>query len=221
MTPAPSRAWDWTKDRSSLWLSPAEESYHLVERWSQAGFRRLLDLGCGRGRHTLQFARRGFAVSAVDLSPVGVAELRDRAAAEGLELDVRVADMMALPFGDGAFDCLLAYHVISHSDTAGVHRALDEVRRVLREGGEFFLTLCSKEAWSFKEAGYPRIDENSVRKVEEGPENGVPHFYADAEAVAKLFAPDELLGVRHVQELVVAGAPCVSWHYFIHGRRRQ
>jgi ubiquinone/menaquinone biosynthesis C-methylase UbiE len=54
--------------------------------------------------------------------------------------------MKELPYKDESFDCILAYHVISHTDTQGIKRILKELNRVLRKSGEFFITLCSKKA---------------------------------------------------------------------------
>ena len=39
---------------------------------------------------------------------------------------------------------------------------VSELKRVLRSGGEFYITLCSKKMWSFKEAVFPMVDENTV-----------------------------------------------------------
>lgn len=51
----------------------------------------VLDVGAGQGRNALFLARRGFAVDAIDPSPVAVEQLAGRAGAAGLELRARVA----------------------------------------------------------------------------------------------------------------------------------
>ncbi|HEV3470845.1 MAG TPA: methyltransferase domain-containing protein [Pyrinomonadaceae bacterium] len=58
-----------------------------------AGGRRALDLACGAGRHALFLAARGFRVTAVDASRVGVELMRERARERGLDVDARVADL--------------------------------------------------------------------------------------------------------------------------------
>ncbi len=52
-----------------------------------------LDLACGAGRHALYLARGGWNVTAVDSSPVGIGILRERAAAAGVVIDARIADL--------------------------------------------------------------------------------------------------------------------------------
>lgn len=63
-----SKAWDWEKNQSDYWLIPCVESPYLAERWQGKGFLRFLDLGCGLGRHAVYMAKKGFEVTAADLS---------------------------------------------------------------------------------------------------------------------------------------------------------
>ena len=50
---AVSKAWEWNKETSSIWLQPSEESYYIAQRWKDKGFKRVLDFGCGLGRHSI------------------------------------------------------------------------------------------------------------------------------------------------------------------------
>lgn len=63
---------------------------------------RVLDIGCGAGRHALWLQNRGFSVTAIDVSPtaIEVAKLR------GVR-DTRVMDARALDFPPGAFDTVI------------------------------------------------------------------------------------------------------------------
>jgi SAM-dependent methyltransferase len=217
--PIESKAWDWKRNNSERWDEPSEISYYLVQRWKEKGFRRFLDLGCGPGRHSMQFARAGFDVTAFDLSPEAIGLVEDKAREAGLGVTTRCGDMRRLPFADASMDCLLAYHVISHTDTEGIREVLGEIRRVLRPGGELYLSFCSKKAWSFAEAGFERLDENTVVKREDGPEDGIPHFFVDEGSLTALLSDIRILSLQHVQDLVVGGEPYGSWHYFLLGER--
>jgi len=212
---ADSKEWNWKEETSLIWLKPSEESYYIINRWEEKGYKDVLDFGCGLGRHSIFFAKKGFNVSAFDLSQEGINHLENWAKDEGLTVDLTVADMISLPYKDNTFDCIFAYHVISHTDTAGMQKILSEIRRILKPNGEIYLTLCSKETWSFKYAGYPKVDENTVVKTAEGPEKGIPHFYVTLNDILRLFADFDIERIRHTDDCYFDGKEQNSKHYFI------
>jgi SAM-dependent methyltransferase len=108
---------------------------------------RLLDLGCGAGRHAFEAARRGARVVALDTD---LGELRSvssmvAAMAEAGEIPPAGAavsaggDATAMPFPDGSFDVVIASEVLEHipADRA----ALREITRVLAPGGTVAVTV--------------------------------------------------------------------------------
>ncbi len=218
-----SKAWNWKENQSGIWLEPSEESYFVAERWKKQGCKVLLDFGCGLGRHSIFFAQKGFDVSAFDLSEDAVNHLRGWAEKERLKIDARTADMLSLPYPDNSFDCLFAYHVISHTDTAGFNRIINEVKRVIKPDGEIYITLCSKETWSFAKAGFPVIDENTVRRTDDGPEKDIPHFYVSLDDIIRTFGAVnlELKSVRHIDDCYFDGGKKNGKHYFILARKRE
>lgn len=211
-----SKAWDWNEEKYQIWLEPSEESYFISARWKKRGYKKLIDFGCGLGRHSIFFSQQGFNVSAFDLSTDGVEHLRDWAKKESQEIDIQVADMLSLPYADESFDCLFAYHVIYHTDTISMKKIMEEIKRLIKPQGEIYITLCSKESWSFIGAGYPMIDENTIIKTEP-PEKDVPHYYTNLDDIVKLF--DELdlklLRIRHTDDCYYDGQIRNSKHYFI------
>lgn len=216
-----SKGWDWEKAESDIWLDPAEESYFFCEKWKRQGKRSVLDLGCGLGRHSILFAKYGFKVTACDISDYAVKSLRETEKKENLIINSKVCDMAELPFRENSFDCIFSYLAISHTDTEGFQKILSKLKNILKPEGEIYLTLCSKETRSFKEAGYPKIDENTVLKMEEGPENGIPHFFVNLEDIKRIFEPDfELLSVRHIDNCLVKGILQNNSHYHVWARIR-
>ena len=93
----------------------------------------VVDVGCGAGRAVAELAGRGCRAIGVDLDPDMLAAARERFP----ELDVRSADVTALPLGDGealGYRADKVYHMLPEPAAA-----LTEARRVLAPGGRIVL----------------------------------------------------------------------------------
>jgi SAM-dependent methyltransferase len=108
---------------------------------------RLLDLGCGFGRHAYEALRLGADVVACDLSNPELAEVQALMVAmaeageiaPGITAGCVIGDATRLPFPDASFDHLIASEVMEHiHDDEG---ALAELHRVLRPGGTLAITV--------------------------------------------------------------------------------
>jgi SAM-dependent methyltransferase len=69
--------------------------------WAGAREGRAIDVACGRGRHAIALARRGFRVEAVDISPAALASGRERA--PDLPIEWREADLDDAEIEEGAY----------------------------------------------------------------------------------------------------------------------
>jgi SAM-dependent methyltransferase len=100
---------------------------------------RVLEAGCGTGRVSLELARRGHAVTGVDLDPSMLREARDAASAEGLDVDLREGDLADLGRALGAvepFDLVAAPGNVVVYLTPGTEPAVvAALAAVLRPGG--------------------------------------------------------------------------------------
>jgi SAM-dependent methyltransferase len=123
----------------------------LTARYERMGLQpgdKVLDLGCGFGRHAFEAARRGASVVALDAGRDEVEGVAATFAAmveageltEGsLHANVVQGDALHLPFPDGAFDRVICSEVLEHipDDLA----AMAELTRVLRPGGTMAITV--------------------------------------------------------------------------------
>lgn len=67
---------------------------------------RILDVGCGTGRHSIELTRRGYTVTGIDLSMAQLAKAKEKAAAAGLTIDFQQQDARNLPFRN-EFDAVI------------------------------------------------------------------------------------------------------------------
>lgn len=95
----------------------------------------VVDVGAGTGLLSLESARRGAKVWAVDISPSMCEYLRAKARSGGHQIDVAVASAVSLPIVDEFADAVISNYCFHHLDEAGKLQALAEARRVLRPGG--------------------------------------------------------------------------------------
>jgi SAM-dependent methyltransferase len=103
------------------------------------------DLGCGRGRHAIPLARRGFAVTGVDLSEKMLGIARARARKEGVVVEWVREDMRVFR-RPGAFDvCLSLFTSFGYFNDMENQKVLDNVGMSLREGGTLLLDLRNAE----------------------------------------------------------------------------
>lgn len=89
---------------------------------------RVLDVACGKGRNAIYLARRGFHVTAVDISPVALELGRKRAEELSLSIDWRQADMDELQLGRAEFDLIININYLQRS-------LIRQFQSALRSGG--------------------------------------------------------------------------------------
>ncbi len=120
-------------------LSEARRLADLIERTVRpAPGVRVLDVACGRGRHSRILAGRGYDVTGVDLSENALRSARRRAEREGLSVTFQQADMRALPFTsefDGAVNLFTSFGYFD--EEADHQRVIDGIERALEPGGWF------------------------------------------------------------------------------------
>lgn len=121
----------------------------LLDRLELRGDEQILDIGCGRGAVLMLAAQRlttGRAIG-VDLWRQGdqsgnaIEATKRNAKAEGVadRVEVRTADMTALPFQNATFDVIVSSIAIHNAGRLGRDKTIEEAVRVLRPGGRLMI----------------------------------------------------------------------------------
>jgi SAM-dependent methyltransferase len=124
-------------------LEPAAVA--LCDACAVSAGQEVLDVGAGTGNFAIACAREGAGVVASDIAPGMVESGRTRSEAEGYEIEWVEADVEALPFEDGRFDC--AGSVFGAFIAPRPEVAAAELFRVVRPGGTVGLTAWAPDGF--------------------------------------------------------------------------
>ncbi len=124
---------------------------------------RILDIGCGTGRHSIELARRGYPVVGIDLSESMLARARDKARSSGVAVEFLQADARHLQF-HGEFDLAIMLceggFALMETDEMNF-MILQSAANALRETGKFIFTTLNG-LFPLEHARSELIDKNAV-----------------------------------------------------------
>jgi SAM-dependent methyltransferase len=143
----------WTLDiKNQSWVENTEQQVDfIIKTLNLTGNERILDLACGYGRHSLSFARKGYAVVGVDITPEYIDDARKTAKSESLNAVFINADIRDVRF-DNEFDVVLnmADGAIGYLETDEENlKIFDAISKALKRGGKHFMDICNAEYAEF------------------------------------------------------------------------
>jgi ubiquinone/menaquinone biosynthesis C-methylase UbiE len=165
---------------SFRWLTPIYDPFlkwgmceatfkrHLIQHaYLQPGMR-VLDLGCGTGTLTILIKQTHPEAEVIgldgDLAVLKIARSKANQAGVNITLDYGMA--FQLPYPDNSFDRVLSSLVIHHLTTDNKQRAIQEIYRILRPGGELHIVDFGKP-----KSIYARLIAPIMRRLEEAADN--------------------------------------------------
>ena len=117
------------------------ELEELAGRWKQG---KLLNVGCAHGPDFVPF-RKSFELHGVDFSPKMLRLARKYAAKYRFDVSIAEADARNLPYADSSFDWAIAVATYHHIESRDERlQAMKELARVLKPGGEAFVTVWNR-----------------------------------------------------------------------------
>ena len=185
------------------WTDPDPGVEAAAPRWRQEGREAIYDLGCGAGRHMAYLQAQGFRVCGTDVSPKALDTCAERLRQVGLPARLVRADMIAAPFAAEQFEAALATNVLNHNPRRLLQQALDEVWRVLRPGGEYYLTVLN--TWDWRCGDGEEVEPNSF-VLATGPEAGVLHHFFAEDDLRDWVRAFELLELRREQSPITGAS---------------
>ena len=133
-------------EKRKYFVEPHIPSFAQFDKWKG---KKVLEVGCGIGTDTINFARAGAFVTAVDLSDDSLSLARERAKVFGLDQQIRFYQGNAEELGAivpvEPFDLVYSFGVIHH--TPNPSNAIAQLRRYMTASSELRLMLYAKNSW--------------------------------------------------------------------------
>lgn len=177
-------------------LNPHPDMEEIKELFHKDNIKKILDLGCGTGRHLVYFSKHGFDVYGVDSSPKGLEIARQWLSDENLDATLiqhRIEHQF--PFENSFFDAIISTQVIHHNLMKDILITIKEIERILRKGGYIFITFPIL-------SGGTKVDEWELKEIEKGtfiplsgPEKGLYHHFFTIEEIYEVFQSFDILKV--------------------------
>ena len=186
--------WDRAyKEKGRLWTVPQEDIPKLAREWKKKGVKRILDVGCGTGRHLVYLAKKGFEMYGIDIAEHGLKIARKWLKEEGLKANIKKGDIYnTLPYPDEFFDAIISIKTINHGKIEWIRKCIKEMSRVLKVGGYIFVTVHKHQA----KKNIPKDKLYGIKWIAPrtyiilgGPDKGVPHYRFNKNILIREFRP--------------------------------
>ena len=128
----------------------------LTENYKTLPMGRILLLGEGEGRNAVFLASKGYSVTAVDISPVGLAKAKKLAQESGVTIETQCADLATYDLGERQWDGIVAIFChLSPNVRQAVHQ---RINKALKPGGVLLVEGYTPEQLNFKTGGPPSAE---------------------------------------------------------------
>jgi ubiquinone/menaquinone biosynthesis C-methylase UbiE len=200
----------WDKILHEEWYSqekPDETVIDFASLLTKKKKMRVLDLGCGAGRHQVYIAKQGFVAHGIDFSETGLNLTKERLKKQKLEVNLAKCDMKMLPYISAYFDAVISLHTIYHQKTVGIQRTISQIHRILKRNGFLLMNFLSKRTYSY---GKGTKVEKDTFVEQEGIEKGVLHHFTDRDEIERLLENFKIINLK-LREKEVEGKLRSRW----------
>jgi len=188
------------KEKGEVFIKPQENIPGTVKLFKKKGVKRILDLGCGSGRHIVYLAKQGFEVYGIDIAREGVKIAKNWLEKEKLRASFKIGDIYKkLPYPNDFFDAIISTQALHHNKIENIRKLIKEIERILKPKGLIFITVrmaLKTKGWRKNKIVIHRFKKRKTKyKVIglriytpiEGGEKGLIHFCFNKKLIRKEF----------------------------------
>ena len=186
---------DWEtlyKEKGIIQKEPSKFVKEAVEFFKRENLKKILDLGCGTGRHTIYLLKNDFEVYGCDASESAL-----KIAKEIIKnAEFKKCDMTFLPYENNFFDGILCHFVIQHGKIEQIKKAISEIHRVLRKDGTLYLSVPSVKHPEYFTG--EEIEPQTKINID-AIDGNAPHHYFTEDELKRLFNKFKIIKLEHVE----------------------
>ncbi|MBY8988398.1 MAG: class I SAM-dependent methyltransferase [Candidatus Lokiarchaeota archaeon] len=181
---------DWDDifaEKGKYFTKPHPDMERLADIFSEKGVQRILDLGCGTGRHLLYLLKKGFEVYGLDGSPNGLKITKIWLTEENLTSELTCQKIEEdFPYKDGFFDAVISIQVIHHNLVKDILFTVKEIKRILKPDGFIFLTFPLLQGFYIGRQNMKKVETRTYIPLI-GQEKGLPHHFFTVAEIKRVF----------------------------------
>lgn len=182
------------RQRGDLQFSVLPKIKRAASIFKKENYKKILDLACGTGRHSIFLAKEGFSVYATDISTTGINIAKKKAKSPGLNnIHFKQHDMRKIPFSDSFFDAVVCTWSIYHGTLNEIRKTVSEIYRVLKPNGTVLTDFLSVADVTY---GLGKETERNTFLGAKNQEEDIPHHYSTREELVQLFSGFRQLRIR-------------------------
>ncbi len=133
------------KNKGVYFFKPQEDILKISKLFKKSGTRKILDLGCGSGRHIVYLAKYGFDIYGIDIASTGIKITKECLKKENLKANLKIGNIYKkLVYPNNFFDALISTQTINHNNINNIRKLIKEIKRVLKPNGFIFVTVNKK-----------------------------------------------------------------------------
>ena len=194
-------AWDRVfKKEGKFFLKPEKDVRKVAKFFEKERVKKILDLGCGSGRHLIFLAKRGFDAYGIDIARHGIKIAKDWLKKERLKANLKVGDIYKkLPYKNNFFDAIISIKTLHHGKIGEIRKLIKEMQRILKLDGLIFITVRKEVAKKY----IPKEKLFGIKYIEPrtyvilgGPDMGMPHYRFNKKILIKEFENFKVIDLR-------------------------
>ena len=161
---------------------------------------KVLDLGCGTGRHSIFLSKKGHDVYALDKSKIAIEKLKQ----ENLE-NIKLFNQKFSQglFKKDLFDVVLSIMVLHHAPVREIHKNFNAIKSILNKGGYFIFSVISVEDHRFN-TGY-EIEKDTKINIDNTFDFEIPHHFFTKKEIQILLKDYDILEMKQKSRISAKG----------------